>query len=117
MTARYCAYLDVPLRTALTVAMLAKEVQVPSGVGVLPKRTLRASVVPAGVAVTDDADAQTVGVPASRMRDVKVPAVVYGAMRTEETRSTSPPGLKSENAGRIGSGIDWAWLATSVPSM
>ena len=45
----------------------------PSGVGVSPRRTLSASVVPLGMSATYDSAPQSAVLPASWMRDRKVP--------------------------------------------
>ena len=51
----------------------AKGVQLPSGVGVLPCRTLRLTLVPAGSVFVHVALPQGTLLPASNTRDVKVP--------------------------------------------
>ena len=55
------------------VAMGVKLLQVPSGVGVLPVRTLSATSVPAGVSSVQLSAPQSAAWPASRMRESKVP--------------------------------------------
>ena len=50
-----------------------KSVQVPSGVAVLPVRTLSARLVPAGSPAVHVASTQVADPPASRTRDRKVP--------------------------------------------
>jgi hypothetical protein len=49
-----------------------KAVQVPSGTGVFPNRTLIPIPVPAGVVLVHDAVPQLAIAPASKIRDVKV---------------------------------------------
>ena len=50
------------------------ELQLPSGVGVLPVRTLRTTEVPEGVLAIQDSGPQSALWPASRTREVKLPA-------------------------------------------
>src|SRR4029079_18524168 len=70
--ARYCTYREFP-PTAPPLATDAKALQVPSGVGVFPRRTDRPRVVPPGTSAAYDSVPQLAGAPASRTRDVKVP--------------------------------------------
>ena len=50
-----------------------KALQLPSGVGVLPVRTLSATPVPAGVSAVHERASQSTDWPASRTRESKVP--------------------------------------------
>src|SRR5262245_19960721 len=101
-TARYwmnCEFIDSgpPAPTGVNA------VQVASGVGVLPVRTLIATLVPAGVLAFHWMLCQSTGLLASNTRDRNVPLPEYGVMRTQFTVTLPPNSLKSLAAiGRIG---------------
>ena len=90
---RYCRYRDVLEIAAVPLGMLTNDDHVASGTAASPKRTLRRSVVSAGTVTTDVAEFQVTCEPPSSTRDVNVPAVAYGAKRTESIVNPLPPAL------------------------
>ena len=92
------------------------ELQLASGVGVLPVRTLSATPVPGGVAEVHARAPQSAPSPASRTRESKLPDPGYGLIRSQSTESSPPPGLKSLLSGRMLSANATVWVATGVPS-
>ena len=79
-----------------------KLLQLASGVGVSPSRTLTAKLVPAGIAADHVASNQVTGAPASRTRDRNVPEATYGGViHIQSTVSTPPPTVASLTTGRM----------------
>src|SRR5262252_4681162 len=92
------------------VATLAYAVQVPSGVGVSPRRTSSATLVPAGVVALHDSVPHDTVAPASN------PGETYGVMRIQSITTVPPPANRSLAAGRIGPATASAAVCTSAPS-
>src|SRR5437867_12146630 len=93
-----------------------KAVQVPSGVGVLPVRTLSAKPVPAGSPAVHAASTQETDPPASSTWDTKVPEAAYGLSRIQSIVMAPPPTLASLAIGRSELVTATLWEATCVPS-
>src|SRR4051812_32422696 len=94
-----------------------KSVQVASGVGVLPIRTLIARLVSAGTEAAHVASTQVAGAPGSRTRDRNVPEGVYGGdSHIQSTDSVPAPTARSLATGRIESVTAREWDATCTPS-
>ena len=98
-------------------AIGVKPLQLPSGVGVLPVRTLSATPVPPGVSAV-----QTSGAPVDRLAGVEDPRIErargrIGAQVEPVDRDVGAAALRSLAPGRI-----WvapklaAWVATRLPS-
>src|SRR4051812_10189338 len=92
-----------------------QSLQVLSGVGVLPSRTLSVRDVLAGVALFHEAVPQGTGVPASKTLDKYVPDVAL--IRSQSTDTPPFPTSKSLTAGRIAVVMETSWWATCWPSM
>src|SRR5262245_13366960 len=107
----------MPLRAAPELATGMKPVHVPSGVGVLPIRTLRAPLVPVGVVAVHVRLPQATGALASMTRDVNVPVAAYGVMRIQSTCTAPPPTFMSLISGFMLLVMAIACEATCVPSM
>ena len=116
-TAWYCRYRELALIWAPGPLSGAKLVQLPSGVGVSPVRTLSAMPVPAGDAAVQLSPFQlTVWVP-SKTREVKVPEPGYGLIRSQSTLTVpASPLNRSLARGRICTAMLAVWVATSEPS-
>src|SRR5215831_3677067 len=97
-------------------ATLAYAVQVPSGVGVSPRRTSSATLVPAGVVALHDSVPHDTVAPASNTRETNVPGETYGVMRIQSITTVPPPANRSLAAGRIGPATASAAVCTSAPS-
>src|SRR5829696_4162623 len=105
------------LATAPPAPTACQSDHVASGVGLLPVRVSNTTFVPAGTSVPAVSDCQNVRLsPASKAREVNVPSVVYGLMRTQWTARLGPPTGKSLANGRRFTAGAMAWDATSTPS-
>ncbi len=94
-----------------------KLLQVPSGVGVLPSRTLRVVPVPAGSVCVQPSEPHATFWPASKMRESKLPDAANGLSRSQSTVSAGPPGLASLTTGRMDAPIETEEVWTELPSM
>src|SRR5919201_1399297 len=93
--ARYWMYRELKVK-APGAAMGCQADQVPSSAsGVLPVRTLRAALVPAGVAAFHCMLFQLTSAFASNTRDWKVPDAAYGVSRIQSITMLPPKMLKS----------------------
>src|SRR5437868_14443544 len=94
-----------------------KLLQLASGVGVSPTRTLSARLVPDGTSADHAASNQPTGAPASRTRDKKLPEATYGGVsHIQSTVSAAPPTLASLTTGRRLAVMAIGCEATCVPS-
>jgi hypothetical protein len=75
--------------------------QLPSGTGVVPLRTLSVKVVPPGTLAVQLALVQLAAPPASSTREVKLPLAWYGLSRSQSTTSVPLPTVPSLMTGRI----------------
>ena len=92
-------------------------VQLASGVGVDPVRTLIEMAVPAGVSANHDMFAHVVFAPVPKTRDVNVPLAAYGVMRIQLIEMVAPPGAPSLAIGSMGVVKPLtAWEANWTPS-
>src|SRR5215510_10445427 len=92
-SARYWMYCDVPVKGPGTVTGV-NAVHEPSGVGVLPVRTLMVRLVPAGLKSCHVTVFQFTGACASKTRETNDPvAAAYGFMRIQSTTTLPPKGL------------------------
>ena len=104
----------------LEVAIGAKALQLPSGVGVSPVRTLSCDAGP-GRRVGVPAERAPVGTlagAASKTRESKAPERRIGAqIRSQSTASSGPPAVKSLAATHWSGGPKVpVWVATRLPS-
>ena len=67
--------------------------QEPSGAGVLPDRTSKLTVVPAGTLPAEVRSSQSTTSPASNTRDSKTHGELYGDIRSQSTETMGPPTL------------------------
>src|SRR5882762_1059512 len=110
----YCELIPI---AAPELASVLKRVHDPSGVGVLPVRTLITRLVAAVVSAFQVAVSQFTVWPASNTRDLKAHGVAYGLSLSQSRDTLPPPTLRSLTSGRnavpmpIGCEITW------MPSM
>ena len=94
-----------------------KPLQLPSGVGVLPVRTLSATPVPAGVSAVHERASQLTDWPASRTRESNVPEVGVGAQMEPIDRDVGAAAVEVARQGsHLGVPKSTAWVATRLPS-
>ena len=94
-----------------------KPLQLPSGVGVLPVRTLSATPVPAGVSAVHERASQLTDWPASRTRESKCPRPGRGSSASSRRRARAP-GVEvaggRAHRGREGGGLGGHQAAVDV---
>jgi hypothetical protein len=93
------------------------EDQVPSGVAVLPVRTERTMLVPAGRSLCEASELHEAPAPPSKIRERNVPEPGYGVMRSQSTARAAPPLLNSLARTRRELPMDTACVSTRVPSI
>src|SRR5438876_4628376 len=110
-------YCELPVKVP-GAGTVTKGFQVPSsGVGVLPVRTLKVRLVPAGFSSTHVTVCQFTGVCASNTRERNDPEAAYGVMRIQSMTTLPLTGLKSLAAmGRSGPAIPTPCDAAGTPS-
>src|SRR5215212_3455251 len=94
-----------------------KSLQVESGLGVAPVRSLKARLVPAGTVASHSSVDQRAFAFAARTRDRKTAGVAYGVTWTQSTTSLFPSTVKSLATGRLGPATETACVATRLPSI
>src|SRR3954467_1046263 len=114
---RYCTYRALPAIAAPEYGTELNAVQVPSGTGVLPRRTLTVTAVPDGRSAVQVAAPSVAVVPASKTRDTNVPAATNGVMRSQSIDSFDVLTVKSLTIGRSGVAIVIDCANTCAPSI
>ena len=94
-----------------------KLLQVPSGFGVLPRRTLSVIPVPAGRVCVQSSVPHATFSPASKMRESKLPDAANGLRRSQSTVNAGAPTAKSLTTGRMAAAIETEVVWTELPSM
>ena len=95
-------------------AIVLKPLHVPSGVGLLPVRTLMTMFVAAGVSLVQVMLFHATGCPASNTRESNVHDDEYGLILTQSREMPPPPTLKSLASGRIAVATEIACEATWI---
>ena len=96
-------------------AIGAKELQVPSGFGVFPVRTLSATFVSAVVSAFQPSAPQLTPSPASKTREWNVPEPGYGLMCIQSTDTSGPIETSLAITLRFSATLT-VWVATRLPS-